>query len=89
MTPAASTTEPDARACCLLALEERFGWLKRELFVARGGNIAALERHKQILWGARTLAIQRLNGISQLRDAESRNRKYRKLTRDLKRDRGR
>jgi hypothetical protein len=74
----------DARAECLRALEERFGWLRDELYKKRAGNVSSLEANKQILWHARTQAVAHLNRISELRDAERRERAYRKLTQDLK-----
>lgn len=73
-----------ARTACVRALEERFGWLRDELYAEHAGNVSQLEPHKQILWGAREKAVQRLNRISQVPDLELRERKYRKLAKDLK-----
>ncbi len=72
-----------ARTQAVHAIEKRFGWLRAELYQL-GGNVSALEPHKQLLWMGREKAIARLNRISRFPDKEKRERAYRKLARDLK-----
>lgn len=72
-----------ARTQAVYAIERRFGWLRAELYQA-GGNVSALEPHKQLLWHGRDKAVARLNRISRIRDVAKRERSYRKLARDLK-----
>ena len=80
MTPVALAQA--TRATCLAAIERRFGWLKHELFL-KGGNVARLKQHEQILWHGRTDVVNRFNRIGEIRDKAKRERAYQKLTHEL------
>lgn len=81
MTPSISIS---SRALCAQAIDKRFGWLRRELFL-KSGNVSALTHPKQILWLGRQKVVQRFNVIGTWRDGEKRERAYRKLVRELAR----
>lgn len=74
---------PD-REACRLAIERRFGWLKRELALV-GGSVTSLQPHQQVLWYGREKVVGRFNRIGDLPGFEKRGCAYRKLTRELDR----
>lgn len=79
-----ATLVSSERASCLAAIDRRFGWLKHELLL-KGGNVARLKQHEQILWHGRTEVVNRFNRIGEIRDNDKRVRAYQKLTRELER----
>lgn len=76
----------DARRECLARIDERFGWLKRQVAL-HAGSIADLKPHERLLWHARQSVVGAYNRIGQLPDLAKRERAYQRLMNECARPR--